>query len=137
MKIKLDFVTNSSSTCYLIYIPATYSISQDELLNLKDVEYYDDETEEEITVNLKTMTDDQIKDIIYPLEEIIDNFKSGMGTSFETIRENNSAIISSIFDQIISKFIILSEDMPGGNDTFLIPLNERHIKIIKNLKKKY
>jgi hypothetical protein len=137
MKIKLDFVTNSSSTCYLVYIPETYSISINEIRTLKEITYYDVEKDEELVVNGEEITDEILSNIMNSLKEIIYDLQSGIGTSFENISENYSSMITNVFREIIEKFTIKTEEMPGGNDTFIIPLRDRDIEEINFIKSEY
>jgi hypothetical protein len=44
MKIKTDFVTNSSSTAFVVFIPPTYKFEKNKIIKLKEYEdYIDDE----------------------------------------------------------------------------------------------
>lgn len=51
MKIKIDFITNSSSTNYIVCLPESYTISKEQYLELMDHiwdsdEFYDEEKED-------------------------------------------------------------------------------------------
>ena len=77
MKIKSDFVTNSSSTCFIVIIPDEYRISDETFANAqKELEHdycFPDDIEEE-TDNIPEMSHDEIRDVLH---EFIETLKCG------------------------------------------------------------
>jgi hypothetical protein len=66
MKIKCDFITNSSSAAYVVFIPKTYTIDADQI---KQLDEYKDCLEE--------ATEDEINHIIGEVIKSIDLLKNG------------------------------------------------------------
>jgi len=62
MKIKVDFVTNSSSTAYVVLVPTNFILKREEA-----EKYWGTETD-----NKKSMTDEQFSDVVDTLEELRD-----------------------------------------------------------------
>ena len=117
MKIKTDFVTNSSSISYICVVPRSFNIR--EVLDMTTINKYDENGGEELTYE--------------ELEKIISEFES-VRNGNELYRENSYRSYD-ILNEIVEEkdFIISSVD--GGPDEnkliFLDPdlLKEKLIKI--------
>jgi hypothetical protein len=68
MKIKADFVTNSSSTAFIVFIPPNYKIPDHELQKIAEDAYNDDDWGDQF----KT-TEDFKKRILEDFEDFIEN----------------------------------------------------------------
>lgn len=81
MKIKTDFVTNSSSTCFVVFVPSKYTLSDEVLKKYinESIEWWDDE-EEELTEDeyVETMRD-EVVECIEDLKQGKDVYKSCYG----------------------------------------------------------
>ena len=69
MKIKSDFVTNSSSTSYVVFIPDKFYPDEDEIMHIfkSEVEIYYDPPDDEVTIEERLYKD--LPDYIETLKE--------------------------------------------------------------------
>lgn len=82
MKIKADFVTNSSSSCFVVFVPDSYKLSDQVLKKCiaENIEWWDQTEEEETTIDeyVELMRGDVI-DCIEKLKQGNDVYKDDYG----------------------------------------------------------
>jgi hypothetical protein len=124
MKIKLDFITNSSSTTYVVCIPNDFVIDVPDFI---DSEYYEETIDDE---------EDLTEDIVLKgLNLILDKLRtSGMIWEDDTILDTQVPglhIMSDIMEK--NDFVINAIDS-GSDDGKIIYLTDKQIEKIMKLK---
>lgn len=130
MKIKTDFVTNSSSTCYVVFVPANYKLDDNALKAAieQNMEWWDEEEEDpELTSDdYVEMLRDEVIECLQELKEGNDIYKDnyGDGVDYKTY---------STVDQLVGDlgFGLTSVDTSGdGLDQIVGVQEEKVIKIL-------
>ena len=109
MKIKSDFITNSSSISYIVFIPDSFKVSQKEMRDgyEQGCSYYDDEAD--------PITDTDLMEI----KDLFESLKNGE-TLWYYMREGIRGVLYETVLEICdkNKFILNSSEVNGeGNDT--------------------
>ena len=116
MKVKFSFVTNSSSTAYIVFIPDNFKASRKDIMDIysEELEGYYDELNED--------------DIVKEINEKIEDLKFG-----ETIWEYDEYMAYAIIRGLCSyhDFILTSLDVSSdGNGTITNIKKEKFIDIL-------
>lgn len=116
MKVKFSFVTNSSSTAYIVFIPDTFKASHKDIMDIFSVDlegYYDELNENDI-----------VKEIHEKLEEL-----KGGKTIWEYDEYMAFAIIRDLCEQ--HDFVLTSIDVSSdGNGTITNIQKEKFLDIL-------
>ncbi len=125
MKIKFDFVTNSSSTAFVVMIPNKFYTSEEEIKELYNgYDMYDSYEE--------AKADEAFDE----LEDCIEDLKSGKNVWYYLSDGLNSCAYNSLLN-ICSKhnFIITSLDMNGEGNNIIQGIKEENIEnmIVNNI----
>lgn len=139
MKIKGDFVTNSSTSCYIVYVPEGFKATIPHLQSLyKDssyyIELYDSEGNE--------LTDDQLTDEMWQqycdnVNKILDEIRTGDGFDLEELSYDYDSGSASLFNAVLNPFIIRSVDVNGGGGTIIVPITRNIINEINEIDNQY
>lgn len=98
MKIKADFVTNSSSTAYIMFVPPNYELNEEELQKVAQKHWDDGEGNSD-----SFDTAEEYK------ERVLEDFEDFMGDSF--MYEEDAMGFYTLKEILTSKFEILSIDI--------------------------
>jgi len=98
MKIKADFVTNSSSTVYIVFVPPNYELNEEELQKVAQKHWDDGEGNSD-----SFDTAEEYK------ERVLEDFEDFMGDSF--MYEEDTMGFYTLKEILTSKFEILSIDV--------------------------
>ena len=122
MKIKIDFVTNSSSTAYVVFIPNSFKVTREKAEEMFDAEYYAGRDE--------AFTDD----ILHDIEQSIELLK--MGDYLWSYGDEGTppavyyAVLSICND---NGLVVSSSEMGGeGNNSIFGIKEEQVVDILKN-----
>lgn len=129
MKIRLDYVTNSSATGYIVCVPRHYKPTDDEIKKALSGSYndYEEDQEDEIILGVNQMIEEIHRgvevwqyetdgEIFYTLTALLDQFQLG---AFE-IHSDGDGMILPITPQKIEEIFLenhkinLKEIMEGG-----------------------
>lgn len=128
MKIKADFVTNSSSSCFVVFIPNNYKVSDEVLKKYieENIEWWD---EEELTSEqyVESMRDEVI--------ECIESLKAGNDIYKDNYGDGVDYKVYATLDAIMSGegFGVTSVETSGdGLDQIVGVPEEKIIKILGN-----
>jgi hypothetical protein len=102
MKIKTDFVTNSSSTCYIVYVPPDFKTTIKELESMLDWQLDEEDYEEDC--------------LLKSAEDGIKSLQDGCNISLEDIRPNSFYALKYL---LVKKGFVIAqvESGPDGMDT--------------------
>jgi hypothetical protein len=126
MKIKSDFVTNSSSTCYVVFVPNRFVPSDEEIKEAIDEEktYWSDDEYQPLLDDFET-TKEEVMECIESLKEGGNIYRTDYGDGVDHR-------IYSVVQMIVSSngFDITSVEMTSdGGDTILGVPEEKVIEI--------
>lgn len=128
MRIKNDFVTNSSSTSYIYLVPDSFDVKN--FLSIKEqAGYLDNILEEELE-------DEERAELVSKVIEIFDDIKNG--NSVEIYTEDCEREYSVVY-RLISELEmeILSSEISGGNGSVSIVISETFLnKKLNEIKKR-
>ena len=118
MKIKGDFVTNSSSTSYVVLVPNEFRPDDDEIKKLYTEEYsFDDE-----------LSDEQL---LKELPELFEILKEGEDLWYYGGEGTNQSLWGMILDICRTHdFLLTSLDMNGEGNNTIIGIKEEAIESI-------
>jgi hypothetical protein len=139
MRIKTDFVTNSSTSCYIVYIPEGYKVDIPELKRIADlpssyIELYD---ENENEIQKEDATDEIWRKYVDAVNDIIKSLQDGNAIDFEELSYDYPAGITGFGHQIINQFILRSEEVGGGGGTIVINIGRDSIDRINEIDQEY
>jgi hypothetical protein len=127
MKIKADFVTNSSSSCFVVFVPSKYQL-EDEILKKyisENMGWWDDEEE---------LTDDQYVEMMRDeVAECIEDLKQGKDIYKDNYGDGVDYKVYATVDAIMSGegFGVTSVETSGdGLDQIVGVPEEKIIKIL-------
>lgn len=122
MKIKVDFVTNSSSTAYVVFIPNRFEVSREQAKELFAPQYYGGKDED--------FDDDKFHDI----QESIENLKEGNYLWSYGDEGTPADIYYCVLDICNQNGLIVSDsEMGGEGNNSIFGIKEEHIMdILKN-----
>lgn len=117
MKVKLDFVTNSSSTAYVVFIPNNFKIDKEETLKFLPID--DDWTEEEYNSKLDEF------------HELIDMLKNGEDLWTYGGDGTDGELYSALLDLCGHyKFILSGCEMNGEGNNTILSVKEKDVQNI-------
>lgn len=127
MKIKSDFVTNSSSTCYVVFVPNRFIPSDEDIKKAIDEEktYWDDDEYQPLLDDFEK-TKEEVMECLELLKEGENIYRNEYGDGVDHR-------IYSVVQMIVSSngFDITSVEMPSdGGDTVVGVPEEKVIEII-------
>jgi hypothetical protein len=116
MKIKSDFVTNSSSTAFIVMIPNNFHTSEDEMKN-----FYDNSSDDEI----------ELKQLFEELPDCLESLKEGDNVWHYGRDGLHFTIYNIILDLCYEhKFILSSLEMNGEGNNIIQGVKEKDIENI-------
>jgi hypothetical protein len=121
MKIKLDFITNSSSTAFVVLIPNKFYADENEIQKFYDRHPYDE------------LTDEQL---LKELPEYIETLKEGDNIWYYGGDGANQTLWSLVIDICDKhKFTLASLDMNGEGNNIIQGIKEEQIEelLINNI----
>jgi len=126
MKIKTDFVTNSSSTCYVVFVPNAFSIT-DEMIEkaIDDEKLYWDMDDDDVIPSVENMREE--------VSECIELLKTGDNIYLDSYGDGVDVKVYSIAHNILSNhgFEMSSVEMSvDGGDTIVGVSEEKIIKAL-------
>ena len=122
MKIKIDFVTNSSSTAYVVFIPNRFKANREEAERLFDAQYYGGEYME---------FDD---DIFHDIEQSIETLKEGEYLWSYGDEGTPAGVYYAVLEICQSNGLVVSSSEMGGegNNSIFGIKEEQVVDILKN-----
>lgn len=117
MKIKADFVTNSSTTVYICYVPEDFIISEEFIEKSESYNSYYDPDEDEIG-DLCARANEQLKEF---------RRRGEMQSEPDWL---SAAIIGEALDK--HNYILKSIDVGGGDCTIYVSISDDEIKKLRD-----
>jgi hypothetical protein len=119
MKIKHTFITNSSSTAYLIFIPDSFKIDHDEIENVVRFEILD-------LIHPKMRpVDDMVDQIIDDIETELEQLRNGEQYTHYDFSEEELVFWRSILTICEKNNLIMSDiDLPTDGGDYLIGITK-------------
>jgi len=123
MKIKVDFITNSSSTAYVVFVPNNFKVTRNQAHKSYKNEYYSDTSD-------KAFNDEIFCDI----EDSIEELKEGQHLWSYGDEGTPGPIYYAVLDICnINGFIVSDSEMGGeGNNSIFGIKEEQIVDILKN-----
>lgn len=120
MRIKADFVTNSSSTAYILYVPSNYELDENDLHKAAN-EYWPDWEDEFPTLELFK-------------KRILEDFEDFVGNK-ELWYEDSIIGYSTLVDILVDKFqvIAINVDSSSGQMHLISPDKIKEIIAVEEL----
>jgi hypothetical protein len=133
MKIKADFVTNSSSSCFVVFVPNNY-VPDDKIIKAcveENMDWWDDEEESNETLT----ADDYVKMMRDEVKECLEDLKSGNDIYKDNYGDGVDYKVYSVVDSLVSGegFGLTSVETSGdGLDQIVGVPEDKVIKILGN-----
>ena len=122
MKIKSDFVTNSSSTCYIVLIPPSFEVDKEKLKNLYDkFTYYNDRD--------SISFDDMLKEF----DETIQILKKGERIYLDDFGNELHVVTFNSLEEYLKDFYVNEIKLSTGGETSITGISmDKVFEIILN-----
>jgi hypothetical protein len=123
MKIKVGFVTNSSSTAYIVFMPDKFYADKDQIIKcMENIVWDEDVPDDPDTDDYKL----HVNRLIEEVEESIETLKCG-----DKIYSDDGGITNEVFEIILNivdfnDLYITSVDM-GPQEHIMLPITEENI----------
>jgi len=129
MKIKTDFVTNSSSTCFVVFIPNNYTVKDETIKTYieSQMTWWDDEEGEELT------SDEYVEMMRAEIVECLEALKQGTDIYKDNYGDGVDYKVYSVIDELVGGegFGLTSVQTSGdGLDQIVGVPEEKVIKIM-------
>lgn len=118
MKIKLDFITNSSSTAYVVMIPKNFDVAKAFSEISDKYSYYEEELEEQFNDSKPAFLESIVSNIetLKNGSDLWGDETKGFGTTME----------------MLELFVVASVDISGDTGGILTGVNMKRIEEIQN-----
>ena len=131
MKFKFDFVTNSSSTCYVVFVPNSFSVTDEMIqIGINDEAYWWEYEDDEIAPTVET-TRKEIHECIELLKEGENLYSSNSG---DGVDYKIYAVIQNIINQ--ADLNINSLELSSSGENTILGISEKSVAniFINNIK---
>jgi len=122
MKIKMDFVTNSSSVCYVVFVPQSFKVT-DKMIEdgIEEAKYWWEFEEDEKMPTVETLKK-EIEECIDLLKEGDNVYNSSYG---DGINYKSYGVLQDILDR--NNLSLNSVEVAGDGETIILGINEEQI----------